>query len=161
MFLWSRKPIALRRTAPNNFIWHILTKRKEWEKSQFLTKNFPLEKFKFCDFYKSIILWPTKAIYLSRTSPDTFFGRFWMKSSNEKDHKFWQKPWANPFKIMQILEIFVNRSLYSPQRLAFYLFYLEGHQTPLFSIFWIKRKNEKHFNFRQKPWTNAFGEIQI
>ena len=151
MILWS----------PNNFIWHILTKRKEWEKSQFLTKKFPLEKCKFCDFFKSMILWSTKAIYLSRTSPDTFFGRFWMKSNNEKDHKFWQQPWANPFKIMQILGIFVNRCLYSPQRLAFYPFYLEGHQTPLFGIFWTKRKNEKNFNSRQKPWANPFGEMQI
>ena len=39
VFLWSRKPISLYRTAPKIIIWNIFAKKKEWENLKFLTKT--------------------------------------------------------------------------------------------------------------------------
>ena len=53
--------------------------------------------------------------------------------------------------------IFSNRGFYSLQRL---FIYLQRHKTLFFAFSWIKKSNDKDYNFWEKPWTNPFGKMQ-
>ena len=134
MFLWSRKPISLCRTAPNTFIWHIslnlinygfwlaiylsrrllntficriLKKKKRKREKDY--KNHgptPLEKCKFCDF-SNRCFYGLESLFLYVERHQTLlFGIFLLKRNNEKNYNFKRKPWTNPFKRMQILRLF-------------------------------------------------------
>ena len=52
---------------------------------------------------------------------------------------------------------FSNRCFYSLQRL---FIYLQRHKTLLFAFSWIKKSNDKDYNFWEKPWTNSFAKMQ-
>ena len=75
----------------------------------------------------------------------------------EKVLIFLQKPQTNPFGKRQIF-IFLNQFFTSEINLVFLL----KHYTTLFiDVFCIRRKKEKVLIFRQKPWSNLFGKMQI
>ena len=129
MFLWSRKPISLCRTAPNTFIWHI---------------SLNLINYGF---------W--LAIYLSRKLLNTIICRI-LKKKREKE-KDYKNHGPTPLEKCKFCD-FSNRCFYGLESL---FLYVERHQTLLFGIFLLKRKNEKNYNFKRKPWTNPFKRMQI
>ena len=83
-----------------------------------------------------------------------------MKRKNAKDYNCWQKPWTsslNPLKKSNFCDFVKSEFLQSRKTIPL----ARTSPTLLCDIFRVKRKNEINYNFRQKPWINPLGKIQI
>ena len=160
MLLSSIKPSSICRTVPNTFIWHVLTKKKEFEKLQFLTKttDYALSKnANFASFSNRCFYSLQRLFNLSRTSLNTFDCLFLNKKNEWQRLQIWEKPWSNPFGKMQTFRLFSNRCFY---RLKSLFLYVERHQTLSFATFSLK-KSEKNYSFWKKPMDYPFKNMQI
>ena len=148
MFLWSRKPISLCRTAPNTFIWHIslnlinygfwlaiylsrkllntiicriLKKKKEKEKDYKNHGPTPLEKCKFCDF-SNRCFYDLKSLFLYVERQQTvIFGIFSLKRKSEKNYSFEKKNHGlTPLRECKFCDLFKSM-FYSLEAIFIYL----------------------------------------
>ena len=103
-----------------------------------------LKNCKFCDLFKSVFLWLTKASFLSRKPPNNVYRPNLPKKKKINQFKIFDQNHGLTLWKNAIFATFLNRSFYGQDRLVFYR---ERHQTLFLGEMYLKGNTEEILNF--------------
>ena len=118
-----------------------------------------MQNVDFLEFFRTYLLWSKKHSFLSRILKNVFFWLSLLKKNIWEKGGFFEKnhgltPWQN----VHFFDFF-RTSLFRSKKHSF----LSRISKKWFFLvfFWSKKKNEKKFNFWQKPWSNPFAKCRF
>ena len=117
-----------------------------------------MQNVDFLEFFRTYLLWSKKHSFLSRILKNVSFWLSLLKKHIwEKDRFFEKNHGLTPWQNVHFFDFF-RTSLFRSKK---HSFLSRISKNASFWFFFGQKKNEKKFNFWQKPWTNPFAKCRF